>query len=116
MSFDMSSDFLQYDEEMLFEDLNFPLRNKSGVLLDRFNNLIIEDIEEDLAEILHGKYREVENVENKYYYNMDGEIFNSENDVIICQVKIWHLVSGKDAPTARVRNILNYLTDRLNAE
>lgn len=116
MSFDMNFDFLQYDEEMLFEDLNFPLKNKNGILVDCFNNLLIEDIDEEIAEVLHGKYREVESVIDKYYYNMDCEILNSENDVKICQVKIWHIVSKKDAPTARMKNVMNYLTDRLNAE
>lgn len=108
-------DLYQYNEEMLFEDINFPLRHEHGCIFDKSDNIIVRDIDNDVAKKLTGKYKEIDETTDRYENDLDGNLIDRETSLTIGVVDVWSRLIHKDEPTHRTQNVIYYITDRLNA-
>ncbi len=107
--------YLQYDEELLFEDVNFPLRLIDDIIYDKADNAIADKIDDDVAHKMSGEFKEVEDVNSRFELNEAGEFIDNKTNVVVGRIIGWSRLRDKGQPQKRQDNIANYLINRLNA-
>ncbi len=106
---------LQYDESTLLEDIAFPLRVQGNYLFDYADNMIADNLNEEITELVEGEYIDIEQVGDNY--KLDGDdIINDKTGLRVLRIRGWGRLQYKDKARFRQKNIVKYLTDRLNAE
>jgi len=107
--------FLQYEEEMLLEDVNFPLKVVGDRLYDKADNLIADKLDDDISDRLTGKFIEVEDIEARFELNKSGMFVDIKTGLSVGNIRGWSRLQHKPEPRKRKDNIAHYLVNRLNA-